>query len=155
MIYLILKLIFMRRFSFLPSKVWLLAIGFSGPIPTVSIFVAGTPLSTRYFFITSASFWKGFCCMWDVPKNRWKQPLHKICWLHDIFLKLKHLPILWGIGAARQYFGFWFYVKWMGVVSEDISAKNLKDKNIVKKYIVGCLDHLVALIDNGGRRSWL
>jgi hypothetical protein len=37
----------------------------------------------------------------------------------------------------------------------DISTKNLKDKNIVKKYIVGCLDHLVALLDNGGRRSWV
>ena len=38
---------------------------------------------------------------------------------------------------------------------EDISAKNLKNKNIVKKYIAGCLDHLVALLDNGGRRSWV
>jgi hypothetical protein len=40
-------------------------------------------------------------------------------------------------------------------MSEEFSAKNLKDKNIVKKYIVDCLDHLVALIDNGGRRSWV
>ncbi len=40
-------------------------------------------------------------------------------------------------------------------MSDDISTKNLKDKNIVKKYIVDCLDHLVALIDNGGRRSWV
>jgi hypothetical protein len=30
------------------------AIGFSGPIPKVSIFVSGIPLSTKYFFITSA-----------------------------------------------------------------------------------------------------
>ena len=40
-------------------------------------------------------------------------------------------------------------------MSVDISTKNFKDKNIVKKYIVGCLDHLVALLDNGGRRSWV
>jgi hypothetical protein len=40
-------------------------------------------------------------------------------------------------------------------MSEEFSAKNLKDKNIVKTYIVGCLDHLVALIDNGGRRFWV
>ena len=40
-------------------------------------------------------------------------------------------------------------------MSEDISAKNLKDKNIVKKYVVDCLDHLVVLLDNGGRRSWV
>ena len=40
-------------------------------------------------------------------------------------------------------------------MAEDISAKNFKDKNSVKKYIVDCLDHLVALLDNGGRRSWV
>ena len=40
-------------------------------------------------------------------------------------------------------------------MSEEFSSKNYKDKNIIKKYIGGCLDHLVALLDNGGRRSWV
>ena len=40
-------------------------------------------------------------------------------------------------------------------MAEDISAKKLKDKKIVEKYVGNCLDHLVTLIDNGGRRSWV
>lgn len=38
---------------------------------------------------------------------------------------------------------------------ENISAEKSKDKVSIKKYFVNCLDHLVALIDNGGRRSWV
>ena len=40
-------------------------------------------------------------------------------------------------------------------MSEGISAIKSKDKKIVKKYVVNCLDFLVALIDNGGRRWWV
>jgi hypothetical protein len=38
---------------------------------------------------------------------------------------------------------------------ENISAEKSKDKVSIKKCFVNCLDHLVALIDNGGRRSWV
>jgi hypothetical protein len=38
-------------------------------------------------------------------------------------------------------------------MSETTSAKKLKDKKTLKKYVENSLDFLVSLIDNGGRRS--
>ena len=40
-------------------------------------------------------------------------------------------------------------------MSETTSAKKIKDKKTLKKYVENSLDFLVSLIDNGGRRSWV